>query len=182
MSEETPQRSSPKEDSSKSGESSALVKPESRAEERLEAAIKKALAEQNIPQPQQERIVETFREVFTTYIERNTGAEIDPEIFKIVAASIDKEQENKLKYFTLKEQNSAEKSKREHDFEVERHRDVFKIVRPVVYVVLTTFPILLFIGIYLAATGHETLGASILSTVITSFLSYLAGRQNLLGK
>ena len=58
---------------------------------------------------------------------------------------------------------------------MKQHCDRFSVMRPVTFVVTIVLAACLFIGIFLAVYGHETLGSCILTAVITSILAYLGG-------
>jgi hypothetical protein len=169
MSEEK-EKENPSEDSSaQGGESSALSAPESKVvEAKLEALI------EAVPAPQREEARHTFQE-FMGYVERSSTQKIDPEVARIIAASNDKDNENKFKYLTQKQELEAEESKREHAFKVTRHVSLVNMLWPVLIAVIVLVLGCIGAGIYLAATGHETLGFSILSATITALFAYLGG-------
>lgn len=140
----------------------------------IEEVLRRVLAEHNLSRPQQDRLVQTFREVFT-HVERDTGTHLDPEVFKIAAETVARDNENKFKYLTQKQQDTAEKNKREHDFDVLRYQDRYKILRPVTFIVVAVLTVCLFIGIYLCTVDQEMLGSNLITGVITGLLSFLAG-------
>jgi hypothetical protein len=136
----------------KEGEPSSTSALEKKEEAKIEAILDKLPPEQ---------AQHTLRELFFGIIERGgtSPAKIDPEAFKIAAATVEKDNDNKFRYLRQKQSDAAEESKREHDFAVVQHKDRFGILRPVVFIIVFVFAICLFVGIYLAATGHETLGS-----------------------
>lgn len=91
------------------------------------------LSNQNLAAPQRERIQHTLREV-TTYIERKSDQTLNPEIFKTAAATVEKDNENKFKYLTQKEQNAAAKSEREDALEKQRHEDRVRLFWPILII------------------------------------------------
>jgi len=91
------------------------------------------------------------------------------------AYSNDKDNENKFKYLTQKQQHAAEESKREHDLEVTKHKDRVKFFWPILIITLIVVVGCLFVGIYLSAMGRDVLGASILTGTAFAIAGYLAG-------
>lgn len=59
--------------------------------------------------------------------------------------------------------------------EVVKHSDRMRLAKPITYAAMITTVGTIVAGIWLAAIGHETLGASILSSVISVVLGYLGG-------
>jgi hypothetical protein len=116
-----------------------------------------------------------IRETLIAVLREGASPRIDPENFKVAARTVEQEQNNKLTFLMRKLEVEDEESKRTHDLALLSHKDKFKILRPAVYTVLAIFPVCLFIGIYLAVIGHAVLGSSLITGVVTSFLSYLAG-------
>lgn len=162
------EKGNPSEDSSsKGGESSALSVPESQVEAKLEEII------EAVPAPRRDEFRHSVRE-FMGFVE-SAGPKIDPEVARILAASNDKDNENKFKYLTQKQQHTAEASKREHDLEVTRHEDRVKFFWPILITTLIVIVGCLFVGIYLSATGRDVLGASILTGTAFAIAGYLAG-------
>jgi hypothetical protein len=152
---------------SKEGESSALSVPESAVEAKLQEII------EAVPAPQREEVRHTFQE-FMGYVERS-GPRVDPEVARILAASNDKDNENKFKYLAQKQQLAAEENEREHKLEVMRHQDRVRFFWPILISTLVVVIGCLSIGIYLAATGHDILGASLITGTAFAIAGYLAG-------
>ncbi|HYG10005.1 MAG TPA: hypothetical protein VD835_08675 [Pyrinomonadaceae bacterium] len=167
MSEENAKDRSSEGSSSKGDEPSALSVPESQVEAKLEEII------EAVPAPRRDEFRHSVRE-FMGFVE-SSGPKIDPEVARILAASNDKDNENKFKYLTQKQELEAEESKREHQFKIARHSSLVKMLWPVLIAVIVLVLGCIGAGIYLAATGHETLGFSILSATITALFAYLGG-------
>jgi hypothetical protein len=131
----------------------------------------------DLPEPKRVEVRNTFLQVFMAFAQRGgtVGPTIDPETAKILTDSADKEHEYRYKFLTQKQKDEAEESKRDDTFRTLKFSSRYKIVRPCSLAGLVVIPVCLFLGIYLAATGHETLGSSILTGVTTSFLSFIAG-------
>jgi len=138
-------------------------------EEKLETALK------DLPPPKQQMIRETIQEVFMAVVGGIAGPKIDAETAKIVAASVDKDNEFRFQYLSQKQKDEAEQNKRAHDLEMLRHQDRVRVLRPVLYTMLFVVVGALSVGVYLAATGHEVLGSNILTAVITGLLAFLGG-------
>lgn len=167
MSEEN-QKEVPREDSpANRGESSSLSVPDSQVEAKLEKII------EAVPAPQREDVRHTFKE-FMGYVERSSPR-IDPEVAKIIAASNDKDNENKFKYLTRKQELEAEASQREYALAVKSHDSTVKMLWPILLAGIVLVLGCIAAGIYLAAIGKETLGFSILSATITAVFAYLGG-------
>ncbi len=141
--------------------------PAKREEDKLEAIIDK------LPPDQAQH---TLRELFFGIIERgSSGPRIDPEVMKIAAASVDKDNENKFKYLTQKQVDEAAKSLRDDEFRTVRHTAQIKLFWPVLITVLVAIVGCIVAGIYLAVNGHETLGIGLIAGAAFSVLGYLAG-------
>lgn len=148
---------------------SALPVPVPQMEQKLEAALK------DLPETKQEQLRETFHEFFMAIIQRGAAPNLDAETARIITESVDKEHEFRYKFRTQQLQESAEESKRDDAFRTLKYTNKIKIVRPVCFVVVAVYTLCLFIGIYLATVGRETLGGSIITGVIASVLSLIAG-------
>jgi hypothetical protein len=154
----------------KQGSDSTLPVPAvPQMEQRLEAALK------DLPETKQEQLRTTFHEFFMAIVQRGAAPTLDAETARIITESVDKEHEYRYKFRTEQLKETAEESKRDDTFRTLQHNDRFKIIRPAAIAALIVIPVCLFIGIYLAATGHEALGSSILTGVTTSFLAFIAG-------
>ena len=67
-------------------------------DEKLEALLDRVPADQ---------IQTVVREVIFGIINRESGPKLDPEVIRIAAATLEKDQENKFRYLTQKEENAA---------------------------------------------------------------------------
>jgi hypothetical protein len=139
------------------------------AEQELETIIR------DLPAPQKEKARETIRELFMGVIERSSGPKLDPETVKVIAASVDKDNERKFQYLSQKQKDQAEQDKLEHTFTVQRHNDRMGLLRPIIYIVIVAVVACMGMGIYFSAEGHEVLGASLLTGAITGVFAFLAG-------
>jgi hypothetical protein len=167
-------RDKPEEGSqSKEGEPSSLEAQEQEAEAKLERIIDRLPPEQIPPM---------LRELFVGIIERGSSQKLDPEALKIAAASVDKDNQNKFLFLTQKETNKAEQAKldhdlkaKEHELKVRRYESQVKMLWPVLVSGIILVLGCITAGIYLAATGHETLGYSILSATISAVFAFFGG-------
>jgi hypothetical protein len=140
---------------------------EKREEEQLEAIIDKLPPDQ---------VQHTLREVIFGIIERGSaGPKIDPEVMRIAAATVEKDNENKFKYLTQKQSDEAAKSIRDDEFRTVRHGDQIKLFWPILITVLVAIVGCIVAGIYLAVNGHEPLGIGLITGAAFSVLGYLAG-------
>lgn len=168
MSEEDDKKKTSEEgSSSEEGEPSSLAVPESNIEDKLEQII------EAVPAPQREQFRNNVQE-FMGFVERS-GPRVDPEVARILAASNDKDNDNKFKYLTQKQQLAAEESKRGHELEVIRHKDRVKFFWPILITTLILVAGCLVVGIYLAATGRDVLGSSLITGTAFAVAGYLAG-------
>jgi hypothetical protein len=167
MNEESSRENSAEGSPAQQGEPSALSTPGSNVEAKLEEII------EAVPAPKREGVRHSLQEFFG-YIERSSPR-IDPEVAKILAESNDRDNDNKFKYLTRKQELEAEESKREHELAVKRHDSTIKLLWPILIAVIILVLGCVGAGIYLAATGHETLGFSILSAIVTAVFAYLGG-------
>jgi hypothetical protein len=144
--------------------------PVAQAEPKLETAIK------DLPEPKQNEIRQSIQETFMGFIERSSaGPKMDPETAKILVASADRDNDHKFQFLSQKQGDSARQNEREHNLEVQRHIDRMKLARPILYVSLALIAGCTVSGIYLSATGHDALGASILSGIFGAVFGYLGG-------
>ncbi len=59
--------------------------------------------------------------------------QIDPETAKILAVTIEKDNDNKFRYLTQKQSDAAAQQAKEHELSAARHRD---LMRPIVWAVI----------------------------------------------
>jgi len=138
-------------------------------QERLDAVIS------DLPQPKQQEIRHTVQEVFMALVERSSGPRIDPEVAKIIVASTDKDNEFKFQYLCQKQKDEADENRRMHEMATIQHKDRKQMLWPILITVLVVVLGSIASGIYLAATGHEVLGASLLTGILSAVFAYLAG-------
>lgn len=139
-------------------------------EKKLEAILEKGV--EKIPPDQFPNL---FRDTLIAFIERGTGPRIDPETLKIAAATLEKDNENKFQYLVKKLETDAKTKNDDREFDKEKFRSTTKLLWPIVLAVIVVILGLIASGIYLAATGRETLGFSILSATLAALFSYLGG-------
>lgn len=155
---------------SKDGEPSALSPTHP-----VETEIAEAELERIIDKLPPEQVQHTIRELIFGIIERGASPKADPEALKIAAASVDKDNENKFHYLTQKETNKAEKEKREHELKVKRYDAQSKMLWPILISIIVLVLGCISSGIYLAATGRDVLGFSILSATISAVFAFFGG-------
>ena len=118
-----------------------------------------------------------FKEIiqsFVAIVERGQPR-LDPETARIATQSIDKDNENKFKYLTQKQKDAAAQSERDDKLESTRHQSRVKMLWPILVATILIVLTSIISGIYLAASGNETLGASILTGVFGGMFGYLGG-------
>ena len=142
---------------------------------KIKEDIEKALGQLS-SEPHGEKFTQVVREIMMTVVAHTSGqSKIDPATAKILVDSIDRDNQNKFEFLTQKQRDTAAASLREHELEVVRHKDRMTLAKPVIYVALLVILGTTASGIWLAANGHETLGASILAGVFSAVLGYLGG-------
>lgn len=158
----------PNQDSSANEESSALSNiPQAEAIEEIIEAI---------PTPEKrEQARHIFEETFVGLIERSASNQINPEVARILADSADRDNDNKFKFLSQKQQDTAAAQQRKDELTAQKHKDRVSLIRPIIIFVFVMVILCLSVGIYLSVTGKETLGASLITGVLTAVLSYLAG-------
>ena len=130
---------------------------------------------EDLPQEKQQQIRHTLEDTFMGFVANLGGPKIDPETARILAESQDKEGERRFQYLQTKQQNLAKEKERAHELAQERHRHTYRLMWPIVIVALLIVVGCVASGILLAATGHEILGASILTGIFAALLGYLGG-------
>jgi hypothetical protein len=147
--------------------SESLSAPAKKDEEKLEAIIDKLPPEQ---------AQHTLREFIFGIIERSGSTpKIDPEVFKIAAATVEKDNDNKFKYLTQKQSDEAAKSVRDDAFRDVQHRDHVKLLWPILIVVLIVVVGCIASGIWLAVHGYQSLGTGLITGAAFAVAGYLAG-------
>ncbi|MEK6335082.1 MAG: hypothetical protein AABM67_09045 [Acidobacteriota bacterium] len=152
-------------DDAVAGEVSAAPVPE-KLEKMIEA----------VPEPQQHVFREIVREFMGVFHSKTMSPfDINPEVVKILAESQTKDNDNKFEFAKQRQKDVATENQRDYDLKKLKYTNKMQLLRPICLVVVAVYTICLFIGIYLAVIGKETLGASIITGVIASVLSLLAG-------
>lgn len=144
-------------------ESSPSTRP---AEENLEKIIERVPPEQ---------YPTLLRETLIGIVREGASPKIDPETFKIAAATIERENENKFQYLMKKLDVDAKTKSDDHQLDRERHRSTTRLLWPILISTIVLVLGCITAGIFLAARGQETLGFSILSATVAALFSYLGG-------
>jgi hypothetical protein len=98
--------------------------------------------------------------------------QIDPETAKILAGTLEKDNDNKFRYLTQKQTDSAAKEIRDHTLSSARHHD---LMRPIVWAVILITVVSVVAGLAFIATGHDAVGSSLLTGVFGALLGYVGG-------
>jgi hypothetical protein len=146
--------------------SSSDPRPAPAAEEKLERIIERVPPEQ---------YPTLLRETLIGIIREGASPKIDPETFKIAAATVEKDNENRFQYLMKKLDVDAKTKNDDCEFEKEKFRSVTRLLWPILSAAIVLVLGCITSGIYLAATGRETLGFSILSATVAALFSYLGG-------
>jgi len=137
--------------------------------QKLERILAEALG--TAPEPERKEIVREFvREFMGMIVHSKTSSpfDIDPKIAEILAEAQTKDSQNKFEF-------ARQRQKDNHEFRMIEHRDRYKVVGPLVFIVAAVTAACLFIGIWLSYVGHTNLGGCLITGVITAVLGYLAG-------
>jgi hypothetical protein len=123
-----------------------------------------------------------IRETLVGIIREGASPRIDPDTFKLAAQTAQQEQDNRLTFLMRKLDVEDIQNNRQHELEVEKHKldvEQSRSVRQMCWPVLVAAIVVVLggiaAGIYLAATGKETLGFSILSAIVTALFAYIGG-------
>lgn len=128
---------------------------------------------EGIPEPKRTEIVHTIEQQFMAVVRGGmSGPQIDPETAKILADTIQRDNDNKFKYLSQKQADAAAKEIREHSLATARHRD---LMRPIVWAVIAITVVSVLAGLWFISAGHETIGSSLLTGIFGALLGYLGG-------
>jgi hypothetical protein len=146
---------------------------EAKALEKSDEAIEALL--EHVPQ-------NLVRETLIGIIREGASPRIDPDTYRLAASTAQKEQDNRLAFLMRKLDVEDAQNNRQHTLDVEKHnlnveqsRSVRKMCWPVLCASIVVVLGGITAGIYLAATGKETLGFSILSAIVTALFAYIGG-------
>jgi hypothetical protein len=143
----------------------------------VEAKLATVLNDVPVSEPQKQQIIHKIEETFMAAIATNVqnAPRLDPETVKIIAVTVEKDNDNKFKYLTQKQANDAAKQLRDHEFAVVCHTDNVRLFRPVLISAMLVFVGCVTAGIYFIAIGREAVGSGILSGVFGAAFGYLGG-------
>lgn len=136
------------------------------AEEKLEKIIER------VPPDQYPTLL---RETLIGIIREGAAPKIDPEVFHLAAATVEKDNDNKFQYLMKKLEVDAKGKEDDREFEKIKFKSTYKLLWPILIAAIVLVLGCTAAGIYLAAGGHETLGFSILSGTVAALFSYLGG-------
>ena len=101
--------------------------------------------------------------------------QIDPETAKILANTLEKDNDNKFKYLTQKQADFASEQARQHDFAVVCHRDSVGLLKPILGASILLVIGTVTAGIYFISNGQEAVGSSLLTGIFGLLFGYLGG-------
>jgi len=136
----------------------------------VEASLQPVI--KDLPEPKQKEIVRTLEQQFMAVVKGGMTPQLDPETAKILAVTIEKENDNKFRYLTQKQADEAAKEIRDDELTTARHRD---LMRPIVWSAILITVASVTAGLVFIATGHEAVGSSLLTGVFGALLGYLGG-------
>ena len=144
-------------------------------EKQIEASLVPAKVEsaiKDLPEPKQQEIVHSVQEAMIAVINRGGQPPIDAETAKILSATIEKDNENKFKFLTQKQADSAAESQRTYQLKLAQHKD---LMRPCVWAVVLITIAGTIAGFAFIAQGKEAIGSSILTGIFGALLGFLGG-------
>ena len=124
--------------------------------------------------PQQTRI-EVVRELFMGVVKESGFPKFDPEVIKIISASVEKDNENKFQYLTQKQRDATEIKKREQDQEGVQHKDRIKLLWPILIAAILCGLGLISAGVWFVLVGKEAIGVGFITAVLSAAFGYLGG-------
>ena len=128
---------------------------------------------EGLPEPKKKEIVQVVHQQFTAVVRAGmSGPQIDPETAKILADTIQRDNDNKFRYLSQKQSDTAARETRGHELAKARHRD---LMRPIVWAVVAITVISIMAGLWFINSGHETIGSSLLTGIFGALLGYLGG-------
>lgn len=141
----------------------------------VEAEIAPAL--EGLPPPRRQQILHKIEETLTAFVATSVqgGPKMDAESVRVLAATVEKDNENKFKYLCQKEQHEAEQKTGELGFRRERHRDHVGMLKPVIIAVLAVVIVTIGAGLWFIAHDREAIGIGILTSVATASFGFLGG-------
>ena len=123
-----------------------------------------------------DKVPERFvRETLVAILREGTGPKYDPETFRIAAATLEKDNDNKLTFLMRKLEVEDGQHKREHELETKRYGSTINMLWPILIAAIVLVIGATGAGIYLAAFVDKTLGFSILSATLAGLFAYLGG-------
>lgn len=126
----------------------------------------------DIPEPKKSEIVRVFEQNTMAVFRSVGGPPIDPETAKILAETTQRDNDNKFKYLSQKQADTAAREERQHHLATAQHKD---LVKPIVWAVVLTTVASVAAGIAFIAFGKEAVGSSILTGIFGALLGYLGG-------
>jgi hypothetical protein len=141
----------------------------SKVEDSLQPVIK------DLPPPKQQEIVRTFDQQFMAVVRSGLNPQIDPETAKILASTLEKDNDNKFRFLTQKQTDSAAQEARSHEFAVTCHRDSISLLKPIIFATIALVTLAVAAGIYFIANGREAVGSSLLTGIFGLLFGYLGG-------
>lgn len=134
---------------------------------------------QDLPQPKQQEITRTVERTIEhqmmAVFRGGMGPQMDPETAKILATTIEKDNDNKFKYLTQKQSDIAARETREHTYSLQCHTDGISLLRPIIYSSIVIVITSVVSGIYFISHGQEAVGSSLLTGVFGLLFGYLGG-------
>ncbi len=127
---------------------------------------------ETLPQPTREVVEKLFVGLFR---ESGFSPKLDPEVVRILSASIDKDNENKFQYLTQKQHDATDIKRREQDQEAVRHGHRIKLLWPILTAAIVGGLGMTGTGVWFIATGKEAIGGGIIASVLSAAFAYLGG-------
>jgi len=126
----------------------------------------------DLPERKKEEIVHTVEQTMMAFVRGGGNPPIDPETAKVLAATIERDNENKFKFLTQKQADEAKRQERDDTLTVRRHND---LVKPTVWAGILLALGSVAAGIYFIGIGREAIGSSLLTGVFGALFGFLGG-------
>jgi len=129
---------------------------------------------EGIPEPKRTEIRHQIEQTFMAAVVRagTAAPQLDPETAKILADTVQRDNDNKFKFLSQKQADTAKRESMAHQLATARHRDLMK---PIVWAVIGITFVSVVAGLWFIAAGHESVGSSLLTGIFGALLGYLGG-------
>lgn len=137
----------------------------------VEASLEPVI--KDLPEPTQREIVRVVEQQFMAVVRSGmAGPQIDPETAKILADTLQKDNENKFQYLIRKQADAAAQQERADGLASAQHKD---LARPIVWAAVSVTVLTVLAGLYFIAIGKDAIGGGLISGIFGALLGFLGG-------